>query len=131
LDQLIPLQLDQETERMFAGRVQCDLIVTTELLHYHLDWKLLLDATPDLRAGSVGAEQTSFAGMQDHYAVIMKRRSSFGRWVETRIVNFVRHACVAPFYQSPLNAQQDSRVLRSAKSSKVGNLGWIFLEGFL
>jgi hypothetical protein len=129
LDQLIPLQLDQETQRMFAGSVQCDLIFTNELLHYHLDWKLLLEAAPDLCAGSVRAEQTSFAGMQDHYAVIMKGRSSFVRWAETKIANLVRH--VLSLLSISLNAQQDSRLPRSAKSSKVGNLGWIFLEELL
>src|SRR5262245_12769780 len=88
----MPLQMGKKTGCVFACGVQCDLILTTDLLHYHLDWKLLLDAAPDLRAGSVGAEQTSFAGVQDHYALIVKRRSSFGSRAETKIVNFVTHA---------------------------------------
>src|SRR5262245_22775986 len=102
----MPLQLDQKAGCMFADSVQCDLILTTDLLRDELSWKLLLNAAPDLRSGSIGAEQTSFAGMKDHYAVIVKRRSSFGSRAKTKIVNFVHHVKLLLLTISPCNGRQ-------------------------
>jgi hypothetical protein len=86
------LQLGQKAEGVCACRSQLYLILTTEVLRDCIHGELLFDTAPDLRAGLVGTEQASVASMEDHYALIVKRRSSFGTRDKTEITNLVRHA---------------------------------------
>src|SRR5258708_20331690 len=90
-------------KRVFKRCGSRDPVRIADLIRDGAQCHLLLDSAPDARAGRVGAEQATFAGVQDHYSVVVKRSSRFGMHGKTKIANLLNHALSLPSSLSASN----------------------------